>query len=322
MQNYYLSIINEIRGDYMFKYIIKRLGISLATILVLITVVFILVRLMPGDPFTSDKMTPEIKANIEKYYGFDKPLIIQYFTYLKNIARGDFGYSIKYVNQSVNKIIFDSFPYSFDLGVRALSISISLGLVFGIIAALYRGKALDYGCVIIAIIGTSVPDFIIGALLQYFFGIKWGLLPVAQYQGIKYTILPSIALGFYTLAMVSRIMRASMLEVVQQDYIKTAKSKGISKFRITYKHQVRNAIMPVVTVLGPTVAAVLTGTFVIESIYAIPGMGKYYVQSVQNLDYSLVLGMTVFYGVFLVLANMIVDILYGIIDPRIRIAGK
>lgn len=306
----------------MINYILKRLGISIITILVLVTVVFILVRLMPGDPFTSEKLTPEIRANLERYYGFDKPLTTQYFTYLKNLAKGDFGYSIKYVNQSVNKIIKESFPYSFDLGMRALSFSISLGLVFGIIAALYRGKALDYWCIIIAIIGTSVPDFIIGALLQYFFGTKWGLFPVAQYQGIKHTILPSIGLGFYTLAMVSRLMRASMLEVVQQDYIKTAKSKGISKFRVTYKHQIRNAIMPVVTVLGPTVAAILTGTFVIESIFAIPGMGKYYVQSVQNLDYSIILGMTVFYGVFLIIANLVVDILYGVIDPRIRIAGK
>lgn len=281
-----------------------------------------MVRLMPGDPFSSDKLTPEIRENLEKYYGFDKPLIEQYITYIKNLLRGDFGYSTKYVNQSVNKIIAESFPYSFDLGMRGLSISISLGLVFGIIAALNRGKALDFVSVIIAIIGTSVPDFIIGALLQYFFGIKWGMFPVAQYKGIEYTILPSVALGFYTLAMVSRIMRASMLEVVQQDYIKTAKSKGISKFRVTYKHQIRNAIMPIVTVLGPTVAAVLTGTFVIESIFAIPGMGKHYVQSVQNLDYSLILGMTIFYGVFLVIANLVVDILYGIIDPRIRIAGN
>ncbi len=306
----------------MRKYILKRLVVSIVTVWVLTTVVFILVRLMPGDPFSSDKMTPEIKANIERYYGFDKPVIVQYFTYLNNILHGDFGYSMKYVNQSVNKIIGDSFPYSFDLGVRALSLSISFGLIFGMIAALNRGRRLDYVCVVIAIIGTSVPDFIIGGLLQYFFGIKWGLFPVAQYHGIKYTVLPSIALGFYTLAMVSRLMRASMLEVVQQDYIKTAKSKGISKFRITYKHQIRNAIMPIVTVLGPTVASVLTGTFVIESIFAIPGMGKYYVQSVQNLDYSLILGMTIFYGAFLVLANMIVDILYGVIDPRIRVAGK
>lgn len=306
----------------MGKYIIKRIGISLITILVLVTVVFALVRMMPGDPFSSDKMTPDIKANLEKYYGFDKPLIVQYFTYIKNLVSGNLGYSMKYVNQSVNQIIADSFPYSFDLGVRALVFGISFGLVFGIIAALYRGKALDFGCIVIAIIGTSVPDFIMGALLQYFFGIKWGLLPVAQYQGLKYTILPSIAVGFYTLAMVSRLMRASMLEVVQQDYIKTAKSKGISKFRVTYKHQIRNAIMPIVTVLGPTVAAVLTGTFVIESIYAIPGMGKYYVNSVTTLDYPMILGMTIFYGAFLVSANTIVDILYGLIDPRIRVGRK
>ncbi len=306
----------------MFKYILKRLLVSLLTIAVLVTIVFVLVRLMPGDPFASDKLTPEIRLNLEKYYGFDKPLIVQYFTYLKNLLKGDFGYSMKYVNQSVNSIISASFPYSFDLGMRALALSISMGLVFGIIAALNRGRYLDYISVIIAIVGTSVPDFIIGGLLQYFFGIKWGLFPVAQYKGIVYTILPSIALGFYTLAMVSRLMRASMLEVVQQDYIKTAKSKGISGFRITYKHQIRNAIMPVVTVLGPTVASVLTGTFVIESIYAIPGMGKYYVQSVQNLDYTLILGMTVFYGTFLVIANVIVDLLYGIIDPRIRVAGR
>lgn len=306
----------------MFKYILKRLFISLLTILVLVTIVFILVRLMPGDPFASDKLTPEIRLNLERYYGFDKPLIVQYITYIKNLLIGDFGYSMKYVNQSVNSIIADSFPYSFDLGMRGLSISISLGIVLGLIAALNRGKSLDYVSIIIAIIGTSVPDFIIGGLLQYFFGIKWGMFPVAQYKGLEYTVLPSIALGFYTLAMVSRLMRASMLEVVQQDYIKTAKSKGISKFRITYKHQIRNAIMPVVTVLGPTVASVLTGTFVIESIFAIPGMGKYYVQSVQNLDYTLILGMTVFYGAFLVVANMIVDILYGMIDPRIRIAGR
>lgn len=306
----------------MGKYIAKRLVLSVVTLIVLITVVFVLVRLMPGDPFSSDKLTPEVKANLEIYYGFDKPVLQQYFIYMKNIVKGDFGYSMKYVNLTVNQIIRDSFPYSADLGIRALVMSVSVGIVFGIIAALNRGKVLDNLSVIIAIVGTSVPDFIMGAILQYFFGIKWGLLPVAQYLGIEYTILPAIGLGFYTLAMVSRIMRASMLEVVQQDYIKTAKSKGISRSRIVMKHQIRNSITPIITVMGPTVAAVLTGTFVIESIFAIPGMGKYYVQSVQNLDYSLILGMTIFYGAFLVIANFIVDILYGLIDPRIRIAGS
>ena len=306
----------------MAKYILKRIGISIITILVLITVVFFLVRIMPGDPFSSQKMTPVIKEHLTEYYGLDKPVIVQYFTYLNNLLHGNFGYSMKYPNQTVNALLAGAFPYSADLGIRALVWSVSIGLIFGIMSALNRGNGVDLFFVIIAVIGTSVPDFIMGAILQYFFGIKWGLFPIARYLGFQYTVLPALGLGFYTMAAVSRIMRASMLEVVQQDYIKTARSKGLSKFRVTWRHQIRNAIMPVITILGPTVAAVLTGTFVIESIFAIPGMGKYYVESVQNYDYTLILGMTIFYGVFLIVANMIVDILYGLIDPRIRIAGK
>ena len=306
----------------MKKYILKRVGISIITVFVLVSVVFFLARLMPGGPFNDPKMSAQAKENLSAYYGFDKPLAEQYFTYLNNMVHGNFGYSTKYPSRTVNDLLSSSFPYSADLGVRALCFAISFGLVFGIISALNRGNGIDLFFVIVAVIGTSVPDFIMGALLQHFFAVKWGLLPIAQYYGFSYTILPSVALGFYTMASVSRIMRASMLEVVQQDYIKTARSKGLSRFRVTWKHQIRNAIMPVVTILGPTVAAVLTGTFVIESLFAIPGMGKYYVESVQNNDYSLILGMTVFYGTFLVLCNMIVDILYGIIDPRVRVDGK
>ena len=246
----------------------------------------------------------------------------QYVQYMGNLLKGDIGYSMKYTNKTVNYIIGQTFPFSADLGIRSLVVAISIGLVLGILSALNRGKTLDFVCVIVAVIGTSIPDFIMGAVLQYFFGIKWGLLPVAKYVGFEYTILPTLALATYTLASVSRIMRSSMLEVVQQDYIKTARSKGLSDFRITAKHQIRNAIMPVMTVLGPTVASVLTGTFVIEAIYAIPGMGKYYVESVSNNDYSMVLGMTVFYGIFLVTCNLIVDILYGVADPRVRIGKK
>lgn len=306
----------------MKKYILKRVGISIITVFVLVSVVFFLARLMPGGPFNDPKMSAQAKENLSAYYGFDKPLAEQYFTYLNNMVHGNFGYSTKYPSRTVNDLLASSFPYSADLGVRALCFAISFGLVFGIISALNRGNGIDLFFVIVAVIGTSVPDFIMGALLQHFFAVKWGLLPIAQYYGFSYTILPSVALGFYTMASVSRIMRASMLEVVQQDYIKTARSKGLSRFRVTWKHQIRNAIMPVVTILGPTVAAVLTGTFVIESLFAIPGMGKYYVESVQNNDYSLILGMTVFYGAFLVLCNMIVDILYGVIDPRVRVDGK
>ena len=306
----------------MAKYILKRIGLSIVTLLVLTTIVFVLVRLMPGDPFSSDKMTPEIRANMEAYYGLDKSLPEQYITYMNNLLHGDLGYSMKYVNQSVNRIIADAFPYSADLGIRALTFAVIFGVTLGVVASLNRGKKLDAVCIIIAIIGTSIPDFIMGSLLQYFFGIRWGLLPVAQYTSVAHTILPSIAVGFYTLAMVSRLMRASMLEVVTSDYTKTAKAKGLSKWRITIKHQIRNAIMPVVTVLGPLVASVLTGTFVIEALFAIPGLGKHYVQSISNNDYTLVLGMTIFFGAFLILMNLVVDILYGIIDPRIRLSGK
>ena len=306
----------------MTKYVLKRIGISIVTIFVLVSVVFFLARLMPGGPFNDPKMSATAKANLSAYYGFDKPVLEQYLTYLNNLIHGNFGFSTKYPSRTVNDLLAGAFPFSADLGIRALCFAISFGLVFGIISALNRGNKIDLFFVIVAVIGTSVPDFIMGAILQYFFAIKWGLFPIAQYRGFSYTILPAVGLGFYTMASVSRIMRASMLEVVQQDYIKTARSKGISKFRVTWKHQIRNAIMPVITILGPTVAAVLTGTFVIESLFAIPGMGKYYVESVQNNDYSLILGMTAFYGTFLVFCNMIVDILYGIVDPRVRIGGK
>ena len=304
----------------MAKYILKRIVISLATLLVLITAVFFLVRLMPGDPFASEKMPPDVKANLEAYYGLDKPLIVQYFTYMGQLLKGNMGYSMVYSNKTVNDIVASTFPYSADLGIRALCFAVCFGIILGIIAALRRGKPLDYGCILIAIIGTSVPDFIMGSLLQYYFGVQWKILPVAQYTTWKHTILPAIAVGFYSLASISRYMRTSMLEVISQDYIKTAKSKGISSFRITWKHQIRNAIMPVVTMMGPLVASVLTGTFVIEAMYVVPGMGKYYVESISTYDYTIVLGITVFYGAFLVICNTIVDILYGFIDPRIKLA--
>ena len=306
----------------MAKYIAKLVLLAIVTLFVLTSVVFVLVRLMPGDPFSSDKMTPEIRANMEAYYGLDKPLPVQYVTYMKNVLHGNLGYSLKYGDRTVNRIIAESFPYSADLGIRALTFALFFGLILGIIAALNRGKKLDFFCILIAIIGTSIPDFIMGSLLQYFFGIKWKILPVAQYTSFMHTILTSIAVGFYTLASVSRLMRSSMLEVVTSDYSKTAKAKGLSDFRITVKHQIRNAITPIITIMGPTVASVLTGTFVIEALFAIPGMGRYYVESINMNDYTLVLGMTIFYGAFLIVSILIVDILYGVVDPRIRLSGK
>lgn len=306
----------------MGKYILKRFIVSLLTVLVLVTTVFILIRLLPGDPFVSEKMTPEIRANMMAYYGFDKPIYVQYFRYLSNLLRGDLGLSLKYSNRSVNTMLAQTFPVSADLGIRAIILAATLGLFLGIMAALNNGRFFDYFCVFIAIVGVSVPDFIMGSLLQYVFGLKLKLFPIARWEGFKYTILPVFALSLYTLAIITRTMRASMLEVVNQDYIMTAHAKGLSRWQIIIRHQLRNAILPIVTILGPSTAGILTGTFVIEQIYAIPGMGRFYVSGINDLDYSMILGMTVFYGVFLVAANFIVDIIYGIVDPRIRISGK
>lgn len=303
----------------MLKYVLRRFVISLLTIFVLVTVVFFLVRAMPGDPFLSEKLTPEIKQNMIAYHGFDKPLYEQYFRYIANLLRGDLGVSMFYNGIPVSQLIADSFPYSADLGLRAILLASLMGITLGVVSALNRGKKLDYICVFIAILGVSLPDFVSGYLLQYGFAIKLRWFPIAMWRGFSYKILPVFALSFYSTALLTRIMRASMLEVVHQDYIKVAKAKGLSNFQIVWRHQLRNAILPVVTVLGPLTAAILTGTFVIESIYAIPGMGRYYVLGIQNLDYSQILGLTVFYGTFLVMANFAVDIIYGLVDPRIRV---
>lgn len=303
----------------MFRYILKRFFVSLITVWILATLTFFLVRVLPGDPFTSEKITPEIKANMMKYYGLDRPLPEQYIKYMGNLVKGEMGFSLKYKNRTVNQIIRDAFPNSADLGLRSLAFSVSVGLILGIIAAINHNKGWDYTSMIIAVIGVSVPSFVIGGLVQYFFGIYLKILPVAQWKSFAHTILPTFSLGLSTLALIARLMRTSMLEVVGQDYIKTAKAKGLSPVQVTIKHQIRNAILPVVTVLGPLVAALLTGTFVVEQIFAIPGLGRHYVISIQNLDYTMVLGLTIFFGAFLVFMNFLVDIAYGFVDPRIRV---
>lgn len=303
----------------MLKYIGRRFVISLVTIWVLITITFFLVRALPGDPFTSEKTTPQIKENMMKYYGLDKPLAVQYVKYVANLVKLDMGYSLKYKNRSVRQIIETAFPNSADLGIRAIIFAVIAGLFLGIISALNHNGAWDYASMIVAVFGVSVPSFVVGGLMQYFFAVKLGWFPVAQWKGFMYTILPSFSLGLGTLAVIARLMRTSMLEVVGLDYIKTAKAKGLTQTQITWKHQIRNAILPVITILGPTIAGVLTGTFVIETIFAIPGLGRHYVISMQNLDYTMVLGLTIFFGTFLVLMNFLVDIAYGFVDPRIRI---
>lgn len=305
----------------MLNYTIKRTVYMLITLWVIVTLTFFLMHMIPGDPFTSAKKVPEqIRQNMLAKYHLDKPLIEQYGYYLNNIIHGDFGISLKYLNRSVNEIIKESAPASFQLGIQSIALGVIFGLVFGIVAALKRGGTWDYVSIFLAVIGISVPNFIIATLLQVVFASKLKLLPVSGWGSFKFSILPSIALSFATLSIISRMMRTSMLDVIGQDYIKTAKAKGLSQFQIIWKHMVRNAIMPVITVLGPLIAGIVTGTFVIEQIFGIPGLGKFFVQSIYDEDYTMILGTTIFYSVILVFMMFLVDLAYGFIDPRVRLA--
>ena len=302
----------------MGRYILNRVFVAILTMFILATTTFFLLRLVPGDPFAGPRVIPEIKERLRIHYGLDKPLAEQYLIYMGNILRGDFGYSLAKRGHRVNKVIKDAFPQSLDLGIRAMIMSIIFGLFFGIIAALNRGKPLDYLTVVLVLIGISVPSFVVAALLQYFFGVYLKILPVARYETFWHTLMPSFALSLGTMAALARYMRASMLEVITADYIKTARAKGLRKNQIVIRHQIRNALFPILTILGPAIAMVLTGSFIIESIFAIPGLGRHYVLAMQNLDYTLVMGLTLFFGFFLIVMNLLVDFTYGIIDPRVR----
>lgn len=305
----------------MLSYTLKRTVYMLITLWVIVTLTFFLMHMIPGDPFTSEKRVPEqIRQNMLAKYHLDKPLIVQYGYYLNDLVHGDLGISLKYLNRTVNEVIADGFPASFQIGMQSVVIGVFLGLILGIVAALNRNGTWDYISMFLAIIGRSVPNFIIATLLQFWIASKLRWLPVSGWGAFKYSILPSIALSFASLAIISRMMRASMLDVIGQDYIKTAKAKGLSPIQIIWKHMIRNAIMPVITILGPLIAAIVTGTFVIEGIFGIPGLGKYFVQSIYNNDYTMILGTTIFYSAILVVMMFIVDITYGFIDPRIRLA--
>ncbi len=306
----------------MGKFILRRFGYMILSLWIVVTFTFILMNAVPGGPFTTAKMTPQVQAMLMRKYGLDRPLWEQYLTLLKTLLRLDFGVSLYERGRSVNSIIANCFPVSAQIGLEALTASVSLGIALGIIAALYRGKGLDYVAIVIAIVGASVPNFVVAAVLQYVVGGMWKILPIARWGGPETHVLPAIALGFGTTAAMSRLMRSSMLEVVNQDYVRTAKAKGLTPTQITWRHMIRNAILPVVTVLGPTIAMITTGTLVVERMFAIPGLGRYYVESIYNRDYSVIMGTTVFYVAFLLLMTFLVDVVYGLIDPRIRIAGR
>jgi oligopeptide transport system permease protein len=306
----------------MAKYITRRLIYMVLSLYLIVTATFFLMRLAPGNPFTSEKqLPPEIEAALNEHYGLDDPWYAQYGDYLLRIVQWDFGPSFKYKTRTVNDLIGEGFPVSLALGAQAILIALSLGLILGIIAALYHNKWQDYGAMIVAVLGISVPSFIMATVLQYFFAIKWGLLPVARWDSFAHTILPSLALAASPMAFIARLTRSSMLEVLANDYIRTAKSKGLSKGVITVKHAIRNALLPVVSYMGPLSAGIITGSFVIERIFGIPGLGSHFVTSISNRDYTVIMGVTVFYSIILLVSILLVDIAYGLIDPRIKIAG-
>lgn len=309
----------------MIRYTLKRLLQGLVTIWFIATATFIVMHLVPGNPLASEKATtPAIRANLEARYGLDKPFHVQYGIYLSSMARGDFGISFTQQNRQVNDIIAKHFPVSALLGLLAVFWAAVGGVMFGALAATFRGRLPDYGLMLLVILGISVPNFVLGAMSQLtlvklnsWLGVS--LLPVAGWGEFRHMLLPSVVLGLGTMAYLIRLMRSSMLEVVNQDYIRTARAKGLSPMRIFTHHQLRNAVLPVVTVLGPAIAAITTGGFVVETIFTIPGLGRYFVQATQQLDYTVIMGTTVFYGAFLVFMVIVVDLVYGLIDPRVRL---
>jgi oligopeptide transport system permease protein len=307
----------------MARFLWGRFISSLATLLLIITITFILMHSIPGGPFAGEKaVAPEVIRNMERHYHLGDPLGWQYVDYLKKIVRLDFGPSFKYPDRSVNDLIREGFPVSALIGLIAVLVALALGIPAGILSALKHSQWQDNLVMLVAVAGVSVPGFIVATLLQYVFSYKLQWLPAALWGTPAHLILPVLALSALPLAFFARLVRSSMLEVLSQDYIRTARSKGLGEAAMIIRHALKNALIPLITVLGPVLANLLTGTFVIERIFAIPGLGNYFVNSIYNRDYFVILGLTVFYAMLLLVLNFLVDIAYALIDPRIKLVRK
>lgn len=310
----------------MLRYVLGRLLYGLLTVWFIATATFVGMHAVPGDPLLDARaVSPEIRRNLERRYGLDQPLPLQYLRYLGNMARGDFGVSFTQHNREVTDIIREHFPVSALLGVLAIGFAALGGLVAGVLGALYAGRWPDTLIRLLVALGISVPGFVIAALAQLAILRlnAWGgvaLLPVAGWGSAAHLLVPAAVLGLATMAFLTRLLRAALLETQSADYVRTARAKGLTPARILLRHRLPNAVLPAVTVLGPAIAAITTGGFVVELVFAIPGLGRYFVQAVQQLDYTVIMGTTVFYGAFLVLMVVLVDIVYGLLDPRIRSA--
>lgn len=307
----------------MTKYVLKRLVYIAIALFFIVTATFFLMRLAPGNPFASEQtvMTQAIQDQLNEQYGLSNPWYIQYRDYLVDVLKFDFGESMKYRGRSTNDMIFESFPVSLVLGGQALLIAIGGGILLGVISAMNHNRAGDYISTIIAVLGISIPSFVLAGLLQYSLGLKLGWFPISGWRDFSSTILPSVALGISYMGNIAKMTRSSLLEQNTSEYVKLARAKGLKKWAVVFKHSLRNALLPVVSYLGPLTAGILTGSFVIENVFAIPGLGRHFVTSINNRDYTVIMGTTVFYAIILLLAVLLVDILYVMIDPRIKLEG-
>ena len=304
-------------------YIIKRFLMMLGTIFIIASLTFLLMHLIPGSPFDQYRsFNPVVEQNLRAFYKLDQPLYAQYFNYMGSLLTLDFGPSIANPDTTVGQLLQRGFPISFELGIWAISLAVLSGITLGVLAALRHNGLIDYFAMAFAVLGISIPNFVLATLLIQELSVNLGWFPAATWRSPMHMVLPITALATTPMAIIARLTRSSMLETLSQDYIRTAKAKGLSSWRIVIRHALRNALMPVVTLLGSLLAATLTGTFVIEKIFAIPGMGRYFIDSITNRDYPVIMGTTVFYSSILVFMMFLVDIVYSLLDPRIRLHKK
>ncbi len=304
----------------MKKYIVKRLTLGIVSIFVVATLTFFLMNLVPGGPFVAEKsISKAAQEALAAKYGLDKPIFERYTTYITDFVKGDMGYSLRQRGRTVSDIIFSKFPVSAKLAGVAVVIALMLGIPLGCISAYNRGKIPDNFIIVLATCGIAIPSFISSVLLLYTFGSKLNIFPTVGLNTLSSYVMPVTALAIYPTAYITRLMRSSLLDVMGQDYIRTSRAKGVSSFKTLFKHALRNAILPVVTYVGPMLAGLMTGSFVVEKIFTIPGLGREFVSSITNRDYTMIMGTTIVLATLIISANVIVDILYKIIDPRIKL---
>ena len=302
------------------KYLIQKIVILVGSLFIVATVTFFLMQKAPGDPFIQQQAVPEeIIKNMHIHYGLDKPWYIQYVKYLKGLITWDLGPSFRYEGRMVNDIIREGFPVSLVLGLEAITLSLLTGIILGTIAAIHRSRWQDYLAMILAVIGISIPSFIIATFLQYIFAVKLDLFPLAKWEGFTHTILPAFSLAALPTAFVAHLIRASMIEVLEQDYVQTALSKGLSTRQVVLRHALKNSLLPAITYMAPLSSGILIGSFVVEKIFGIPGLGRWFVLSITDRDYTLIMGITMLYSTILMLGIFLVDLLYTFLDPRIQI---